>query len=96
MAPPSGATKARNAPVSRSARSVVPVIPLPYVRRANHAKQATKDAQPAVNGSSLKIQHNAEPATPEPVIAEVEKKLEKVDIKEEASPVVSNGVSPGM
>ncbi|KAH7375517.1 hypothetical protein B0T11DRAFT_10104 [Plectosphaerella cucumerina] len=94
MAPPSGATKARNAPVSRSARSVVPVIPLPYVRRANHAKQAAKDAQPTVNGSSLKIQHNAEPATPEPVIAEVEKKLEKVDIKEEASPVVTNGVSP--
>lgn len=71
--------KARGGTTGRPAsRHVVPAIPLTYVRRAKASKQSAQDAQPAINGSSLKIQHNAEPATPETVTTETVKQEDAV------------------
>ncbi|ROT42663.1 hypothetical protein SODALDRAFT_20568 [Sodiomyces alkalinus F11] len=66
-----GAPKAKGVPAPN--RGVVPVIPLPYMKNRGRGKQPSVSA---ANGSSLKIQHNAElaePATPETVSTDVSK-----------------------
>ncbi|KAL2759939.1 hypothetical protein ACRALDRAFT_2038694 [Sodiomyces alcalophilus JCM 7366] len=73
----SGAGAAKEKGVPAPNRGVVPVIPLPYIKSRGRGKQSSVSAaRPAANGSSLKIQHNAElaePATPETVATDMSK-----------------------
>lgn len=70
-----GAARAKGAPGPN--RGVVPVIPLPYIKSPFRGKQPSVSApRPATNGSSLRIQQNAEftePATPETVATDISK-----------------------